>query len=61
MFGLLFQQLVTLLVAILVTVIISLPITVVADRVEARGVPRFYRGLHRVFLAAAAWRPSSPS
>ena len=39
-FGLLFQQLITLLVAILVTVIISLPITIVADRLEARNVPR---------------------
>jgi predicted PurR-regulated permease PerM len=39
-FGLLFQQLITLLVAILVTVIISIPLALVADRFEARGVPR---------------------
>ena len=38
-FGLLFQQLITLLVAILVTVIISIPLGLVADRLEPR-VPR---------------------
>jgi predicted PurR-regulated permease PerM len=38
--GLLFQQLITLLVAILVTVIISIPLALLADRLEARGVPR---------------------
>ena len=54
MFGLLFQQLVTLLVAILVTVIISLPITVVAyDRLEARGVP-FIGAFTGLFLGVAA-------
>jgi predicted PurR-regulated permease PerM len=39
-FGLLFQQLITLLIAILVTVIISIPLALVADRLEAQGVPR---------------------
>ncbi len=39
-FGLLFQQLITLVVAILVTVIVSLPLALLADRLEARGVPR---------------------
>src|SRR5687768_10289896 len=38
--GLLFQQLITLLVAILVTVIISIPLALLADRLEARGIPR---------------------
>ena len=39
-FGLLFQQLVTLLVAVLITVILALPLAVAADRLEAYGVPR---------------------
>jgi predicted PurR-regulated permease PerM len=38
--GLLFSQLVTLLLAILVTVILAIPLSGAATRLEARGVPR---------------------
>jgi predicted PurR-regulated permease PerM len=38
--GLVFRQLVTLLLAVLVTVIIAIPLTAAADRLERRGVPR---------------------
>ena len=64
-FGLLFQQLVTLLVAILVTVLIALPLTVVADRLEARGVPRASGPSPALFLGvgtlAAGPRPRDPA
>jgi predicted PurR-regulated permease PerM len=39
-FGIVFRQLVTLLLAVLVTVIIAIPLAAAADRLEARGVPR---------------------
>jgi predicted PurR-regulated permease PerM len=39
-FGLVFRQLVTLLLAVLVTVIIAIPLAAAADRLERRGVPR---------------------
>jgi predicted PurR-regulated permease PerM len=38
--GLVFRQLVTLLLAVLVTVIIAIPLSAAADRFERRGVPR---------------------
>ncbi len=40
LFGLLFRQLVTLLLAMLVTVIISIPLADAATKLERRGVPR---------------------
>lgn len=39
-FGLLFQQLVTLLVAVLVTILVAIPLSAAATRLERRGVPR---------------------
>jgi predicted PurR-regulated permease PerM len=38
--GLVFRQLVTLLLAVLVTVIIAIPLAAAADKLEARGIPR---------------------
>lgn len=38
--GLLFQQLVTLMVAVLITILISIPIAAAATRLQARGIPR---------------------
>jgi predicted PurR-regulated permease PerM len=38
--GLVFQQLVTLLLAVLITVIIAIPLAAAADALERRGVPR---------------------
>ena len=38
--GLVFRQLVTLLLAVLVTVIIAIPLAAAADKLETRGVPR---------------------
>jgi predicted PurR-regulated permease PerM len=38
--GLLFRQLVTLMIAVLITVIISIPLSAFASRLETRGVPR---------------------
>jgi predicted PurR-regulated permease PerM len=40
LFGLLFRQLVTLLLAILTTVIVAIPLAAAATRLERRGVPR---------------------
>jgi predicted PurR-regulated permease PerM len=40
LFGLLFRQLVTLLLAILVTVIVAIPLAAAAERLERRGIPR---------------------
>ena len=40
LFGLLFRQLVTLMLAVLVTVIISIPLADAATKLERRGVPR---------------------
>ena len=39
-FGLVFRQLVTLLMAVLVTVIIAIPLAAAADKLERRGIPR---------------------
>jgi predicted PurR-regulated permease PerM len=38
--GLIFHELVTLLLAVLITVIIAIPLAAAADRLERRGVPR---------------------
>ena len=38
--GLLFHELVTLLVAVLVTVLVAIPLAAAADRLERRGIPR---------------------
>ncbi len=43
--GLLFRQLLTLLVAILITVIVAIPLALAADKLERRGVPRFLGAL----------------
>ncbi|MDQ3729007.1 MAG: AI-2E family transporter [Actinomycetota bacterium] len=43
--GLLFRELLTLLVAILITVILAIPLALAADKLEARGVPRFFGAL----------------
>ena len=40
LFGLLFRQLVTLLLAILITIIFAIPLAAAADRLERRRVPR---------------------
>jgi predicted PurR-regulated permease PerM len=40
LFGLLFRQLVTLLLAILITIIFAIPIAAAADRLERRRIPR---------------------
>src|SRR3954471_23349153 len=38
--GLLFRQLITLLLAVLVTVILAIPLSAAATKLERRGVPR---------------------
>jgi len=43
--GLLFRELLTLLVAILITVILAIPMALVADKLEAHGIPRFFGAL----------------
>src|SRR5215213_3719583 len=43
--GLLFRELVTLIVAILVTILIAIPLSALADRLERYGVPRFIGAL----------------
>jgi len=39
-FGLVFRQLVTLLLAVLVTVIVAIPLAAAAERLQKRGIPR---------------------
>lgn len=48
--GLLFRQLLTLLVAILITVIIAIPLALAADNLERKGVPRFFGALFALIL-----------
>jgi predicted PurR-regulated permease PerM len=48
--GLLFRQLLTLLVAILITVIIAIPLALAADNLEEKGVPRFFGALLALIL-----------
>ncbi|MDQ2676772.1 MAG: AI-2E family transporter [Actinomycetota bacterium] len=50
LFGLLFRELLTLLVAILITVIIALPLARAADTLEGKGVPRFFGALFALIL-----------
>ena len=50
LFGLLFRELLTLLVAILITVIVALPLALAADTLEAKGVPRFFGTLFALIL-----------
>ena len=40
LFGLVFRQLVTLLLAILMTVIVAIPLAAAAERLQRRGIPR---------------------
>jgi len=54
--GLLFRELLTLVVAILITIILAIPLALVADKLEERGVPRFFGALAALlgFLAIIA-------
>jgi predicted PurR-regulated permease PerM len=40
LFGLLFRQLVTLLLAVLITIVVAIPLAAAASRLERRGLPR---------------------
>jgi len=51
--GLLFRELLTLLVAILITVILAIPLTLAADKLERRGVPRIFGALAALLLGFA--------
>jgi predicted PurR-regulated permease PerM len=51
--GLLFRELVTLLVAILMTVLIAIPLAMAADYLERYGVPRVIGALAGLLLATA--------
>jgi predicted PurR-regulated permease PerM len=48
--GLLFRELLTLLVAILITIIVAIPIALGADTLEKRGIPRFFGALFALVL-----------
>lgn len=52
--GLLFEQLVTLLLAVLVTIIIAIPLSACADAFERRGVPRPFGVLTGMLAGLAA-------
>jgi predicted PurR-regulated permease PerM len=52
--GLLFQELITLLVAVLATVLIAIPLAIAADYLERFGVPRFLGALAGLLLALLA-------
>lgn len=54
--GLIFRQLVTLLVAVLITVLIAIPLSAFATRLERRGVPRAFGALIGIvgFVGAVA-------
>jgi predicted PurR-regulated permease PerM len=51
--GLLFQELLTLLVAILATVLLAIPLAMAADHLERFGVPRVLGALAGLLVAAA--------
>ncbi len=51
--GLLFRELLTLMVAILITVIVAIPMALAADNLERRGVPRFFGALGALVLGIA--------
>lgn len=52
--GLLFRELVTLIVAILITVILSIPLAATAGRLERFGVPRFLGALCGLLIGIGA-------
>ena len=54
LFGLLFRQLVTLLLAILITVIFAIPLSAAATRLERRGLPRAIGALLALLGGVAA-------
>jgi predicted PurR-regulated permease PerM len=54
LFGLLFRQLVTLLLAILVTVIVAIPLAAAAQRLERFGIPRPLGALLTLLAAVGA-------
>src|SRR5918994_4339282 len=54
LFGLLFRQLVTLLLAILVTVIVAIPLAAAAQRLERFGIPRPVGALLTLLAAIGA-------
>jgi predicted PurR-regulated permease PerM len=53
LFGLLFRQLVTLMLAVLFTVIIAIPLAAAATRLERRGIPRALGALGALLGAVA--------
>jgi predicted PurR-regulated permease PerM len=53
-FGLVFRQLLTLMLAVLMTVIIAIPLAAVATRLQRRGVPRALGALLALLTALAA-------
>jgi predicted PurR-regulated permease PerM len=53
LFGLLFRQLVTLMLAVLFTVIIAIPLAAAATRLERRGIPRALGALGALLAAIA--------
>src|SRR5919107_3205417 len=55
LFGLLFRQLVTLLLAILMTVIVAIPLAAAAERLQRRGIPRPAGALLTLLAALAAF------
>src|SRR3954452_2074297 len=52
--GLLFQQLLTLLVAVLITVLVAIPLSAAATKLQRRGVPRIVGAPATLLLALAA-------
>ena len=52
--GLLFRQLVTLVVAVLITVIIAIPLAALASRLERRGIPRAIGAMVGLVVGLAA-------
>ncbi len=52
--GLVFRQLVTLLIAVLITVLIAIPLSAFATRLERRGVPRAFGALIGIIGAVGA-------
>jgi predicted PurR-regulated permease PerM len=53
-FGLLFRELVTLLVAVLITVLIAIPLSAAASHLEGYGVPRVLGALVGLLIGVAA-------
>lgn len=59
--GLLFRELVTLLVAVLITVIVAIPPAALATRLERFGVPRFIGALLGVIAVVGVLGAVSPA